>query len=188
MISIEYSGMNEKTLRELFGDAPVQKALVRTQNRVLASVNTAMNREARKTYAIKARDINSTKKIKRANAKNQDAVLSYIGERLPLKLFKPSSRRIKVNTKRGPATRRQVSVRIKKTGRIKITSIPAFLIKSGDVMYRTTEERTPIKTAMTISVPEMMSTQEQQENFEKTVAERFPVEFERNMDFYLSKL
>lgn len=189
MIKIEYHGMTEQTLRNLFGNKVVTQALVRTQNRVAASVKTALNKQARSVYAIKARDINAAAKIKKASFGNTDAVLSFIGPRLPLKAFSPRSRNVRVNTKRGPARRKQVSVKVTKSGgRVKIVSAPAFLTKSGDVMIRTTERRTPIKTAMTISIPEMIQTKEQMDVFHKTVEERYPVEFERNMDFYLSKL
>lgn len=189
MIRIEYQGASERSLRILYGNKVVDQALVRTQNRVLATARTALNKQARSVYAIKARDINAAAKIRKASFSKPDAILSFIGPRLPLKAFSPKSRVVRVNTVRGKAKRRQVSVKItKQGGRVKITSVPAFLTNTGEVMIRTTKSRTPIKVAMTVSIPEMIDTKPQLDAFDKTVAERFPIEFERNMDFYLSKL
>lgn len=189
-LRITYQGMTLKQLRDKFPQSLVSRALNRAQNRTLASAHTALSRKIRQDYAIKASDVNAIKTLKSANKTNPDAVLTYIGKRLPLKAFNPRQKNIRVSTVHGKkARRKQVTVKVKKTQRrIAITSVPAFLGKSGDVFYRTTKERFPIRKAFVISIPEMMLAKEQQELFSKVVQERMPAEFTQNMNYFLSQL
>lgn len=189
-LRITYQGMTLKQLRDKFPQSLVSRALNRAQNRTLASAHTALSGKIRQDYAIKASDVNAIKTLKSANKTNPDAVLTYIGKRLPLKAFNPRQKNIRVSTVHGKkARRKQVTVKVKKTQRrIAITSVPAFLGKSGDVFYRTTKERFPIRKAFVISIPEMMLAKEQQELFSKVVQERMPAEFTQNMNHFLSQL
>lgn len=190
MIKIEYQGQTLDQLYKRYDPEIVEKALARSKNRVMDKSATALNKKLRERYYLLAKDINKTLKKHRsfANKKN-DAVLEYIGSRLPLSLFSPKQKNVRVTSeKTGKNIKRKgVTVRVKKgEGRILIKSIPAFLVKGGAaVSSRADESRDSYKTPTIISVPEMITARIQLAEFDRVVAKEFQPEFESNMNFYL---
>lgn len=190
MINIEYQGLTIDQLKKRYDPAIIEKALARTKNRVADKSATALNKKVRERFVVKARDITGSLKKRRAFAnKSSDAVLEYIGSRLPLSLFSPKQKQVRVVSKRtGKNIRRKgVTVKVLRTEPRKlITSIPAFLTKGGKaVSSRSDETRESYKTPTVISIPEMIRAREQLAEFEKVVAREIQPEFESNMNFYL---
>lgn len=190
MITITYQGQTLDQLYRRFDPAIVDKALSRSKNRVMDKAATALNKKLREKYYLLARDINEgIKKHRSIAAQKNDAVLEYIGARLPLSLFSPKQKNIRVvSQKTGKTIRRKgVTVRIKKgEGRVLIQSIPAFLTKGGSsVSFRKDDRRDSYQTPNILSVPEMIAARSQLEEFDRVVSLSFQPEFESNMNFYL---
>ena len=194
MIAIEYQGQTLDQIYKRYDPSIVDKALARSKNRVMDKSASALNKKLREKYYLLARDISKTTDKRRAVAsKKNDAILEYIGARLPLSLFKPSNKNVRIVSKKTGKTirRKGVTVRIKKgDGRKLIKSIPAFLTKGGQkVSYRRWEgERESYATPTIISVPEMIEVRAQLKEFDLVVSREFQPEFESNMNFYLGKV
>lgn len=192
MINITYDGLTLDQVIARFDPKIVEKAMARTQNRIMDKSSTALSKKVREKFVLLARDVNETRKKYRAVAgRGNDAVLEYLGARIPLSKFKPKTRMIRVTSQRTgkKIKRRGVTVRVtKQAGRKLIKSVPAFLVKRGtEVAARKTEERESYTTPSTISVPEMIQAREALQEFYSLVERDFSTEFERNMDFYLDR-
>jgi hypothetical protein len=190
MITISYQGQTLDQIYKRYDPAIVEKALSRSKNRVMDKSATALNKKLREKYYLLARDVNKTlKKHRSIAAKKNDAVLEYVGPRLPLSMFSPAQKNIRVTSRKTGKTirRKGVTVRIKKgAGRVLIKSIPAFLTRGGtEVSYRKDENRESYRTPTVLSVPEMITFMAQRKEFDRVVSREFQPEFESNMNFYL---
>jgi len=76
-------------LRKEFGDMPIEKALRSTINKMAAKAKTAVSKEIRKTYNIKARDLNAQMRIDKYKPSRHSAILIASGPRFSLMYFDP---------------------------------------------------------------------------------------------------
>jgi len=195
MIEIRYEGNDLKRLKQIYDPVKVEKAYARTKNRLLSRSATALNKKIREQYVIKAKDVNKALTRRKAIAGRQgfeDAVLEYIGRRLPLAMFNPKDKVVRVVSKHfgKKIKRRVVTVKVSKAeGRKPILSVPAFLTNRGTTVHaRKTAERESYKTPSMFSIPEVMETKKQLAEFDKVISENFQPEFEHQMDYYLGRL
>lgn len=85
MTSITLTNISEA--RQLFGGAVVDKAIASTLNKIAAQAKTAVSQEIRKTYNIKARDLNSAMKVQRVKAGAHESYIIASGPRFSLIYF-----------------------------------------------------------------------------------------------------
>ncbi len=192
MIEFRWQGVPIEKLREIFGQDIVNKALTSTEKRVIGTLHKELKKTVRGRYRIKAGTIDKAKEIIYSQSSGkQDVVLSYAGYRLSMKWFNPRNKIARVYSQHfGKNIKRKVvTVKILRNEKKKeIKSVPAFLVKQGtDVRYRKTNERESYRTPTVLSIPEFMTTRQQRVVMDKVLAERIPVEFEHNMNYWLSK-
>jgi hypothetical protein len=84
---ITYSLTNIDQARELFGGAVVDKAVKSTLNKLAEQAKTAVSKEIRKTYNIKARDLSAAMKVQRVRGGAYESHILTSGPRFSLMYF-----------------------------------------------------------------------------------------------------
>jgi hypothetical protein len=88
MISVNLTGI--EAARQALGPVVVNKAINSTLNKLAAKAKTEVSKEIRKTYNIKARDLNAQLTVSRARGAGfYEATLSASGPRFSLMYFDP---------------------------------------------------------------------------------------------------
>ncbi|OPJ63689.1 phage tail protein [Clostridium chromiireducens] len=156
----------ERELGEYKAKAPI--ALSRALNRAAAKAKTNASRKAREQYNIKAKDINSTINITKANKSSLRAVLRSTGERIPLIKFKvnPSNPR----PKKPPKVLR---VEVKRGGLKELIGGFVADINGNKVFKRTSKARLPIQQLFGPAVPQMLGTSSIKEFIENEASKVF---------------
>jgi hypothetical protein len=173
-----------KRLDQLHADVS-SKALARSVNRTLEQARTGMTREITKEFNIKRAKVVETLSIKRATFKagrfTIEGYLQSKGKRgRALNVINFAARQ---NHKPGGG----VSVAIRRgAGRKLIRG--AFIANQGRTVFRRVgDTRLPIEAVQTIDVPQMFNTRRVNAVVVKLMREKFPVIFEREAKFYLSR-
>lgn len=130
----------------------VPKAASAAINRTITFTNKKVSQEVRKIYNIKAGDIKSSIKIKKATPSNLSGEINSSGRRLTLKRFSKTNK-----WKRG----KPIKVKVKKTGaKVVNTSPKAFMTSlngNGQILKRKGSSQYPVEVLHTLSVPQMIS-------------------------------
>ena len=151
------------------------KILNRTINEIGGKIKTQMSRDARKTYNIKAGDLNKYLKVKRSNYSKLEYSIN----------ISSGTRNVKHFGARVMKSRGYVTVKIKNNkGRSTLT--PAFKSKNSDAILRRVKGTQEIKSVNTLSVPQMFN-QEILDRAEKLNDREFSKTFERNFKYYIGK-
>lgn len=139
----------EKELGQYKSKAPV--ALSRALNRAASRAKTVASKKAREQYIIKAKDINSTIKITKANRGNLRAIVMSRGQRIPLIKFKvsPSNPRPKNPPK-------VLKVAVKKGSLKELVGAFVANVNGNKVFKRTSSSRLPIQQLYGPAVPQML--------------------------------
>jgi hypothetical protein len=85
VISLELTNIDEA--KRLFGSDATDRALKSTLNKLAAQGKTAVSKEIRKTYNIKARDLNNAMKARRVKAGSHESYIIASGPRFSLIYF-----------------------------------------------------------------------------------------------------
>jgi hypothetical protein len=172
-----------------------QQVLVRSVNRTADIAKTAMSREIREEYALSAGYVRERLRVKRASFRS--AALSIVAELIG---SDPKGRRAaNVIAFGARETAGGVSVKIKRKesrkvignafignkGRTVFTRVPGTRMASRSRYKGTHAEK--IKGVTTIDIPQMFTTRRVQERVLRTVRQRFPDVFARELKFALSK-
>jgi hypothetical protein len=89
MRSVSLSLTGIEAARQLFGPSVVHQALNSTLNKLAAQGKTAVSKEIRKTYNIKARDLNAQMTISKARPGAFESEIGATGPRISLMYFDP---------------------------------------------------------------------------------------------------
>jgi hypothetical protein len=177
--------------------AQMRPAIARALNRTATSVRAGTGREIRKVYNIKQGSVRAQIKITRATRNELEARVTASGRPIPLIEFGARQ------TKRG------VTVKVKRRGGRKL--IPGAFVatvgaghrgvfiraQSGTRTKRDQAERKrvapkysdlPIAELLTLSIPKAFTNREVLAALERVARVRFPVEFERELNFLRSRL
>lgn len=156
----------------------------RALNRTAEQARTQMSREIRAEFNLKAAKVNEKLKVKRATFK-----AGMLGLQAELSSRDPSGRRRAINVVSFGArkTKAGVSVKIKRSGARK-TIRGAFIGNKGRTVFiRVGTKRLPIKPVQTIDVPQMFNVRRINAAVVAAIRGRFPVIFERELAYELSK-
>lgn len=173
---IELDTKNLTYAQQMLANAPkqVRLAAVSAINRTVTKMRTQTSKTIRENYVVKAADIKSTLKIRRASSARMHGVIASHGRPLLLTAF-----RVRAN-KRGP-----VKVQVKKQTGAK--SVPGMFLGTSrrgytGAMYRRQPARYPLRVPYGPSVPQMFGSRdvigELTPKAEATLNERFLHEIE----------
>ncbi|MCI8717296.1 MAG: hypothetical protein HFH64_03920 [Lachnospiraceae bacterium] len=161
MIEINYDenmlAQVERKLGQMKSEAP--KALKNAINQTAKQARKDLAIEAQKTYTVKTGRFNKAMKIKNATPTRLEATIRATGKVMGLKDFKVSPAKIQTGKNRPEVVKAKV-LKSRSMKPLKMGKLKAFVTKfsSGHVavVQRRGEERTPIKTFSTNSIPVML--------------------------------
>ncbi len=159
-------------------DKALANAARRTVNKLITKSKTEAGRRVREIYNVKAKDLNRSVKIKRANFQNMEATLTVRGRKIPVYMFSPRQ------------TRQGVSIRIRKDrGRKVIGTSFIATMPSGHigVFQRKTKKRYPIKELYSVS-PAQMYEQEGMKAVSEMIEKEGGKILQHEIDYEMSKL
>lgn len=152
-----------------------KKATVRTLNELGSNLKTQTVKETRKRYNIKARNLKSKLKVRKANYGNFKWTMDIPNSARP-NLINFSAKRVKTG----------VSIKVMNSGGRSVVK-GAFIGNKGSTVFtRKGKDRLPIKTVSGLSPSQMISKGLRDRKL-KEVEKKAPEVFRRNFDFYISK-
>lgn len=174
----------QKKLNQLQDDLAT-KVSTSTVNKTLAQAQTEMSKQIRSEFNLTASKVREKLAIRRAKFSLgrfmvEGALFSRdkSGRRRAINLINFGARQ----TKQG------LTVKIKRGGGRQLASKRGFIGNKGRTAFsRVGEKRLPIKPLQTIDVPQMFNTRRINAAVVRKIRERFPVIFERELAFYLSR-
>ena len=174
----------KKTLKNLDKfPKQVPKAASAAINRTITFTNKKVSQEVRKIYNVKAGDIKSTIKIKRATPSNLSGEINSNGKRLTLKRFSRTNK-----WKRG----KPIKVKVKKTGaKVVNTSPKAFMTSlngNGQILKRKGASQYPVEVLHTLSIPQMISNTEVSDSVMEEARQVLQKRIEHEVIYRLKKL
>ena len=147
----------ERRLGRMKSEAP--KALKNAINQTAKQARKDLATEAQKTYTVKTGRFNKAMRIKNATPSRLEATIKATGKVMGLKDFKVSPAKIQTGKNRPEVVKAKV-LKSRSMKPLKMGKLKAFVTKfsSGHVavVQRRGEERTPIKTFSTNSIPVML--------------------------------
>lgn len=151
---IELDTKNLTYAQQMLANAPkqVRLAAVSAINRTVTKMRTQTSKTIRENYVVKAADIKSTLKIRRASSARMHGIIASRGRPLLLTAF-----RVRAN-KRGP-----VKVQVKKQTGAK--SVPGMFLGTSrrgytGAMHRKQSARYPLRVPYGPSVPQMFGSRD----------------------------
>ena len=157
-------------------------ATARALNATVAQAKTNMSREIRAEFNLSAGYVRDRLRITRASVRSGRLNLSA-------ELIGGDGKRRSANVIAFAAkeTSRGVSVKIKKAGSRK-TIAGAFIANKGRTVFaREGKKRLPIKPVRTVDVPQMFNTRKVNAAVIRTIEQRFPQIFERELAYALTQ-
>lgn len=154
----------------------------RAVNRTIDQAKTAMSKEIRAEFNVSAGYVRQRLHVTRASAKGGQLRITATlrggdGKRRSANVIAFAARQ----------TAQGVSVKIKRAGS-RQTIKGAFVANKGRTVFqREGKARLPIKPVRTIDVPQMFNTRRINAAVVRTMQQKFPVIFERELAFALSK-
>lgn len=158
------------------------QVLARTINRVTEQARTQMSREIRSEYNLPADYVRDRLRIRRAFAKGGQFTLQA-------ELIGGDGKRRSANVIRFVRGKGSTGVKVAiRKGRAKEIA-GAFIGNKGRTVFRrTTSRRLPIEPVRTIDVAQMFNATRINAKVVAAIEQRFPVVFERELRFALSRL
>lgn len=189
-MDLQYNIANVDELRRRLDPDKVDKALRWAINAESKKAATAISKDIRSVYTIKAGDIKQRLKITRY--KTHGRTLLYTGGRLPLSQFKPKTKRVKTKAKSRAGntyktTRHGVSLRIRKDKGRKLA--PGAFLAKNTVFRRKDMSDTksdPIPQYGP-SIPGMVAHPETINRAQAHVRENLPVQFNDRLEYLLGQ-
>lgn len=190
-ISVQTQGIAQA--REVFDPRIVDQAVKSTLDKAARKVRTAITKEVRKDYAIKATAVKQSLTTHRLSPGASEVYIFSAGHRLSLKRFVV-----------GRPNRRGVAVKIRKDrGRQRLQG--AFIVPSlGGHVYRRTGEpkrltrhgryatsgiqREPIKKLWSLSIPQMVASRHVMDAIQAQADEAIPRLFRHELAFRVNRV
>lgn len=159
-----------------------EKALVRSVNRTMDIAKTAMSREIRQEFVLPAAKVSAALQVRRARFR-----AGLFGVEATLESPSKKGRSLNLMNFNAKKVPKGVTFKIKRGGPRQL--IPGAFIANGGrtVFIRTGKQRLPIKALQTIDVAQMFNTQRINARVVKTMEDRFPQVFEREVAYYLRR-
>lgn len=173
MINIKITGLDKIILH--LDPKLYKQTLNRTINEMGRKTTTAMIKDVRKQYNIKAKTLRKYIQVSKSRYGKFEYKVDISSKNRNVTHF--SSRVLK---KRG-----QVSVKIKKENGRKILR-PAFKAKNSPAILTRVGKTQEVKAIQTLSIPQMFNSRTQ-EKAEELNEQEFSSTFKRNFDYYVSK-
>lgn len=163
----------------------IPKAASSALNRTMNFTATQMNREVRKEYTIKAKDVRKTIKKYGARPSNLHAYVESTGHTLSLTHFQHKPRK--------PPKRPKVpQVKIKKSSGYKaVKTTPKAFVQTmnnaTNIWKRKGPQRLPVKMLRTLSIPQMISNEEIMKNIQKAAQDKLEERIGHEINWRLEK-
>ena len=190
MIEIDKRELNDIINRLGGSEKKAKDVLRRTLNRVGAKVRTELDREVRRTYMVKQKDVLKVLKFKKGTHSDICAEISAKGGFMPLQYFKTSPTLAKAVQNLGIEAK-PIKARVKKSGSLKKVAgmFAQVSTKTGNVnlMKRLSGSRYPAPMVMGPSLPEMFGNKEILSEIEEVAAETYHKRLEHEIGYVLSK-
>lgn len=191
----------KQTIKKLSGfPKEVPKATVSALNRTITFTNTKLKKEVTSKYVIKSGEVQQTLRMKKANYSNLTTYIICEGRRYTLAHFE---RNLKSAAIRGGG----IKVQVKKGGTKTLRTNPGAFVasmsgpkkKKGKVNRAPTRgtfliaqrigaKRYPIKVLRTLSVPQMISSNDISEKVLKQSQEMLQKRIEHEVEYRISKI
>ena len=171
--------------RDLLQHIPggIQQAVMRAINRAADSSKTAASKKVREEYTVKARDIASTIRIRKASTANLSAYVISTGGVLPLSKFqvRPSNP--------DPRRKTPIVVRVKKGAGGPIKNAFVAKMDSGHVgvFHRVGKSRFPVEQNFGPSIPQMLGANSVSKHVEERAQEQIILRLEHEIGRLLAK-
>lgn len=168
------------------GTKAIQDSSVRALNRTASSVRTEASREIRQRYNLKASVIKANMRIVKATRSRLVAEIVATGKRIPLIEF--GARAVNPWNVAGRSHRRRgggVSAAVTKTRRLFKGAFIAVMPSGHRGVYLRQGEGRKIRQLMGISIPKAMVERQVNATLAKFAAQRFRIEFERDLKYRL---
>lgn len=165
----------------------VPAAMASAMNRGLTNARKNTSKFVREQYALKAKSINETLKLQRANKRTVSASLESRGPVMSLSAFP-------VTPTKPDGGRRKVKVKVKAQGGKKEIKVKpgAFVGRSRNgqvqVFRRQGKSRLPIERLTTLSVPQMVSNEEVLPRIHDEALTMYEKRIHHEIDYRLSKI
>ena len=163
----------DKKVRRMLNPAYIQKATRSSINKVGGLTRTALSKQTRKVYNVKAARIKTGVTTKRGSNAKPVYTLKYQGHKLSLMNFGAKK------TKRG------VTIRIKKAGGRRL--IKGGFIAMGNVWRRKKSSRLPIVRRVTLSIVNMINNIEPAKLSRSVYRQNFKEIFSKDMRYYYDR-
>jgi hypothetical protein len=161
------------------------RVLSTTVNRTLAQAQTEMSKRIREEFNLSAAKVREKLFLRRAGFKSGRFTIEGA-----LQSRDPRGRRRAINLINFGAreTAQGLTVKIKRGGGRVVASRRGFIGNNGRTAFkRVGDKRLPIQPLQTIDVPQMFNTRRINAAVVRKIRERFPVIFERELQFYLRR-
>lgn len=189
-MSVTYELKDIRRTLNALDPAIVKKARRSANLKTTRKARTFISKGVRSKYAGNASRVKRGVSLKTVNqGQMTQNVLVYVGHRIGLINFVTKSRANAAANRTKSGKHRKLSVRIRKdSGRKTIYGFVA-IGRSGNthVFARTGAPRMPIRALKTISIPEMVNTAGIQDSVNEFVGKEYPVQFEHELEYFLSK-
>ena len=167
----------ELRLGQLHKKAPT--VMARALNRAAQTARSTAVNEIRKKYVIKAKDIRSTMRIKKASRSKLGALLVSCGNLIPLDHFKYTPKQPR--PKNPP---KSLKVQVKKTGYKELFHAFVADINGPKIWQRAGAPRLPIKRLMGPAIPQMLG----QQNVREAVLQRAAETYNKRLDHEINRM
>lgn len=161
------------------------RVLSSTVNRTLAQGQTEMSRAIRQEFNLSAAKVREKLFVRRAGFKSGRFTIEGT-----LESRDPRGKRRAINLINFGAreTAQGLTVKIKRGGGRVVASRKGFIGNKGRTAFaRVDKKRLPIRPLQTIDVPQMFNTRRINAAVVRKIRDRFPVIFERELQFYLRR-
>lgn len=157
-------------------------AIANALNRAMTTVATAVPKEVREEYHVKAGDVSKTIKKKRASRSNLSAEVRSSGSPIGLEKFKVSPKTV------NPKRKSQLKISVKKSGAK--TVVGAFIanINGIKVFKRVAKPRLPIEHLFGPSVPQMIDDEPRVQRINQKGADMFNTRINHEISRILGQL
>ncbi|WP_110636244.1 hypothetical protein [Salinicola salarius] len=187
MIKYEHDINRLNSLKKRFNDGVVEKALRQSVATATSRVRTYISREVRGVYPLRAKDLNGKVQIRKYRQMATRALV-YIGGRLPLSTFKPSTRKVSVTAtsvrgRQFKTSRRRVSVRVRKDKGRQV--VRGGWYAKGEIMRRAKDGSPRIQYGP--SIPGMVAHESVITGATDVARDVLPREFSRRMEVLLEE-
>lgn len=191
-MSIKYRLQDIRRLRDELGEDAykVDKARRWAVNAMARKAATAISRDIRDDYAIRAADIKGALKI--LTYEDTGKALLYTGGKIPIEQFGGKDKRVRVTAtskrgKRFKTTRRAATARVRKSrGRQKVE--PGGFMAKGRIFRRREQDRNDSELVPVFgpSIPGMVAYPETIRQAEDLVERELPQQFSDRLDYLLN--